>query len=95
MIDKSKLKSKGNDLKNDIQILRAQLGQLKQIHGYQAKSFEDMMKNAKEQILSCMQKLSTGEPSSFKSFSSASQVFLSLQNSITLNSIQFVSYTMP
>ncbi|XP_031568226.1 coiled-coil domain-containing protein CG32809-like isoform X3 [Actinia tenebrosa] len=59
VIDKSKLKSKANDLRSDIQILKAQLGQLKHIHSYQAKSFEDMMRNAKDQILLSMQKLST------------------------------------
>ena len=58
--DKDQLQAKAQGLRQDLGNLRAQLGQLRQLQTYQAKAFDNMLRNTKEQIVRSVARLSPG-----------------------------------
>ena len=77
--DKDQLQAKASGLRRDLGTLRAQLGQLRQMQAYQAKAFDDMLRNAKEQIVRTVARLS---PSTFRQ---ASRCFAGFAQNIHAN----------
>ncbi|EDO44771.1 predicted protein [Nematostella vectensis] len=59
-VNQQELAHRARELKSNVVTLKSELGQLKQLHTFQAKSFEELMSNAKEHILSSMMKLTSG-----------------------------------
>ena len=58
---------RASTLRADMRMLRADLSQLKQFQTFQAQQFEEMIRNAKEQIVQRVARISKGKTSEYHS----------------------------
>lgn len=58
--DRRALEVRASTLRGDMRMLRAELNQLKQFQTFQAQQFEEMIRNAKEQIVHRVTRMSKG-----------------------------------
>ena len=59
--DRRTLEVRASTLRADMRMLRADLSQLKQFQTFQAQQFEEMIRNAKEQIVQRVARISKGK----------------------------------
>ena len=65
--DRRTLEVRASTLRADMRMLRADLNQLKQFQTFQAQQFEEMIRNAKEQIVQQVTRISKGKTSEYHS----------------------------
>ena len=61
--DKKGIELRASTLRGDMRMLRAELNQLKQFQTFQAQQFAEMIRNAREQLVHQVSRLSTGNNS--------------------------------